>query len=80
MTGLRFRRHYKLVLLLALLVVGLVVGAGDQQIVAYSAQDIEQVAGPLTIYGHTLASLAQAAAESIGIPGAVRASSPAGSQ
>ena len=36
-------------------------------------QDIEQVAGPVITYGHTLAALAEAAAESIGIPGSVRA-------
>ena len=36
-------------------------------------QDIEQVAGPVTTYGHTLAALAEAAAESIGTPGSVRA-------
>ena len=80
MTHLRFKRHYKLLVLLTLLAAVLVVGAGDQRIVAYSAQDVEQVAGPVITYGHTLAALVEAAAESIGIPGAIQASGAANSQ
>ena len=77
MTHLKFKRHYKLLLLLALVAVVLAVGAGDQRIVAYSAQDIDKVAGPVITYGHTLAALVDAAAESIGIPGVVQAAGTA---
>jgi hypothetical protein len=80
MTHLRFKRYYKLVLLLAVVVAVLIVGAGDQRIVAYSVQDIEQVTGPVITYGHTLATLVDAAAESIGVPGAVQAAGAASSQ
>ena len=80
MAHLRFKRHYKLLLLLVLLSAVLIVGAGDQRIVAYSAQDIGQVAGPVITYGHTLAALVDAAAESIGIPGAVQAAGAPSSQ
>jgi hypothetical protein len=72
MTHLRFKRHYKLLVLLALLAAVLIVGAGDQRIVAYSAQDIEQLAVPVATFSHTLAAFIDAAAESIGIPGAVQ--------
>jgi hypothetical protein len=41
MTHLRLKRHYKLLLLLILVMVGLPVAAGDQPIVAYSLQDIQ---------------------------------------
>jgi len=80
MAHLRFKRHYKLLVLLALVAAVLVVGAGDQRIVAYNAQNIEQVAGPVITYGHTLAALVDAAAESIGISGAVQAAGAAGSE
>jgi hypothetical protein len=73
MTHLRFKRHYRLLLLLALVAVVLVVGAGDQRIVAYSAQDIQQLPGLVITYGHALAARVDAAGESIGIPGAVQA-------
>lgn len=80
MAHLRFKRHYKLLLLLVLVSVVLVAGVGDQRIVAYSAQDIEQVAGPIITYGHILAALVDTAAESIGIPGAVQAAGAASSR
>lgn len=80
MTHLRFKRHYKLLVLLVLLVAVLIVGAGDQPIVAYSVQGTEQVAGPIISYGHTLAALVEAAADSIWIPGAVQSSGTASSQ
>ena len=80
MTHLRFKRHYKLLVLLALLVAVVIVGAGDQRIVAYSAQNIEQVADPVASYGITLAAFIDAMAESIGIPGAVQDAGVANSQ
>lgn len=42
MTSLRFRRHIKLVALLALLAAVLVLGFGNQRIVAYTYQGAEQ--------------------------------------
>lgn len=80
MTRLKFKRHYKLLVLLALVVAVLIAGAGDQRIVAYSLQGTEQVTEAVITYGYTLAALVDAAAESIGIPGAVQASGAANSQ
>ena len=80
MTRLKFKRHYKLLLLLASVVAGLIVGMGDQSIVAYSVQDTEQVAGIVLPYGQVLAALIDALPDSIGIPGAVQAAGAAGSE
>lgn len=77
---LRFKRHYKLLLLLALLLAVLIVGAGDQRIVAYSLRGTEQPTQAVSNYDHTPAALVEAAPESIQIPGAVQTSSPAGSE
>ncbi|HSJ58075.1 MAG TPA: hypothetical protein VLC95_12895 [Anaerolineae bacterium] len=41
--SLRYRRHFKLVVLLVLLSSLLVVGAGDQRIVAYTIDNTSQV-------------------------------------
>jgi hypothetical protein len=75
MTRLKFKRHYKLLLLLALVIAGLIVGMGDQPIVAYSVQDTGQVAETVITYGHFLA-----APDSIWIPETAQGSSAANSQ
>jgi hypothetical protein len=80
MTRLKFKRHYKLLLLLALLVAGLVVGMGDQPIVAYSVRATEQAEGPITTYSHTLATPVAATADSIWLPETAQGSSAADSQ
>jgi len=61
MTRLLFKRHYKLLVLLALVVGLLVTGAGDQRIVAYTA-------GPAISYGDVLAILVHNVAGGIQIP------------
>jgi hypothetical protein len=80
MARLKLRRHYKLLLLLALVAVLLGAGFGDQPIVAYSLQGTQQVAGQIMIYGHALAGFMDAATDSIRIPEAVQGSSAADSQ
>jgi hypothetical protein len=80
MTRLKFKRHYKLLLLLALVVAGLIVGMGDQPIVAYSVQDAGQVAEAVMNHGHFLAALIDGVPDSIGFPGAVQAAGVAGSE
>ena len=40
--SLKFRRHFKLVVLLALVAVVLILGMGDQRIVAYTIQGSEE--------------------------------------
>lgn len=80
MTHLKFKRHYRLPLLLILVAAVLIVGPGDQRIIAYSVQDIEQVAGPVLTYGHRMEALFGSAAESIWVTGTVRAAGEAGSQ
>jgi hypothetical protein len=75
MTRMKFKRHYKLLLLLALVVVGLIVGMGDQPIVAYSVQDTVQVAETVITYDQTTA-----AADSIWLPETAQGSSAADSQ
>jgi hypothetical protein len=80
MRHLRLQRHYKLLLLLALVVALLIVGAGDQRIVAYSLQDTEKSTPAVINYGHTPAALVEAVPESIQIPGSVQAASPTGSE
>jgi hypothetical protein len=80
MTHLKFKRHYKLLLLLALVAAVLIVGFGDQPIVAYSLQGTEQVTGAVITYGHSLATLVGAVPDSSQIPGTVQASSLAGSE
>jgi hypothetical protein len=80
MTRLKFKRHYKLLLLLALVVAGLVVGMGDQPIVAYSVQDTGQVADTVITYGHFLAALFDSVPDSIRLPGTAQAAGAAGSE
>jgi hypothetical protein len=41
--SLKFKRHYKLLMLLVLVSTVLVLGLGDQRIVAYTAQDGQQM-------------------------------------
>jgi len=41
--SLRFKRYYKLLVLLALVSAVLILGMGDQSIIAYSVQDNEQL-------------------------------------
>lgn len=71
MTRLKFKRHFKLVLALALAAMVLVAGAGDEPIVAYSMQDRGQMAGPVITYSYSLAALAETAANNIQVPGTV---------
>ena len=80
MTRLRFKRHYKLLLLLALVVAGLIVGMGDQPIVAYSLQDAGQVTETILSYGHLPAALVDGMSESIRLPGAAQAEGATGSE
>jgi hypothetical protein len=80
MTHLKLKRHYKLLLLLALVAAVLIAGAGDQRIVAYSLQGTEQVTEAVITYGHSLAALVEAVPDSIRIPGTAQASSPADSE
>ena len=80
MTHLRLKRHYKILLLLALVAAVLVAGAGDQRIVAYSVQDTEQVAEPIITYVQTLAARVHAAADSIRLLGTAQGSSSVNSQ
>jgi conjugal transfer/entry exclusion protein len=80
MTRLRLKRHYKLLLLLALVFVGLVVGMGDQPIVAYSVQDTAQVAETVITHGQVLAAPLDAVPDSIQVPGAVQPAGAAGSE
>jgi len=53
--SLKFKRHYKLVVMLTLLSAVLIVGMGDQPIVAYTAQPSEQVVAQGTHYSGELA-------------------------
>lgn len=48
--SLRFKRHYKLLVLLALLACGLILGLGDQRIVAYTVPGSEPL---LTVVAHS---------------------------
>jgi hypothetical protein len=80
MTHLRFRRHYKLLVLLALVVAVLIAGAGDQRIIAYTVQGNEQVAGPIITHVQKVTALVHAAADSIWNPGTAQDSSAASSQ
>lgn len=80
MTHLKFKRHYKLPVLLALVAAVLIAGFGDQPIVAYSLQGHESAVGAVITYGHTLATLVQAVPDSSQIPGTVQAAGPAGSE
>jgi hypothetical protein len=80
MRHLRFKRNYKLLLLLALVVAVLIVGAGDQHIVAFSLKDTEQLTGAVIDYGYTPAALVEAVPDSIQIPGAVQTASQTGSE
>jgi hypothetical protein len=43
MMSLRFKRHYKLLVLLALVAAVLILGLGDQRIIAYTVPVNEQV-------------------------------------
>ena len=80
MPHLRFKRHYKLLVLLALVLGGLIGGAGDQPIVAHSLHDTGQVAGSVTTDGHTPAAPVDILPDSVQIPRAAHASGPANSQ
>ena len=42
--SLKFKRHYKLVVLLSLIAAVLILGLGDQRIVAYTVQGSEETA------------------------------------
>ncbi|MFZ5916037.1 MAG: hypothetical protein ACOYZ7_03815 [Chloroflexota bacterium] len=53
--NLKFKRHYKLILLLALVSTVLIMGLGDQHIVAYSVPDGGQAAEQITSAGSTVA-------------------------
>ena len=80
MTRLKLKRHYKLLLLLALVIAGLIVGMGDQPLVAYSVRATRQVEGPITTYSHELSAPVAGAADSILIPETARDSSADNSQ
>lgn len=80
MTHLKFKRHYKLLLLLALVAAVLIVGFGDRPIVAYSLQGAEQVTQATITYGHPLATFIEAVPDSSRIPGSVQVLDPAGSE
>jgi len=57
--NLAFRRHYHLLVWLALAAIGLILGLGNQPIIAYSAQGDEQVVATLaqTEITHLLTTL-----------------------
>jgi hypothetical protein len=80
MTRLKFKRHYKLLLLLALVIAGLIIGMGDQPIVAYNVRATGQAEGPITTYSHTLATPVAATADSIWLLETAQGSSTANSQ
>lgn len=75
MPHLKFRRHYRLLFLLALLVGGLIIGLGDQPIRAYSLEESQQVAETVTAHGDGLAALVGAVPDGILIPGSAEAPS-----
>lgn len=53
--SLKFRRHFKLVVLLSLIAAVLIVGLGDQRIVAYTVQGSEATAQQSTTPGNQAA-------------------------
>ncbi|MBM3133690.1 MAG: hypothetical protein FJZ89_00025 [Chloroflexi bacterium] len=58
--SLTFQRHYKLLVILALVVAVLVVGLGDQRIVAYTLQGNDYSSDVTLLYGkvvHTIQGL-----------------------
>lgn len=80
MPHLLFRRYHRLLLLLALLIAGLIIGLGDQPIRAYSLQDSQQVAETVMSYGHSLAALVGLVPDGILVPGSAQAPSAADSE
>lgn len=80
MPHLRFRRHYKLLVLLALAAAVLITGFGDQPIIACSLQGTEQKVDQIMIYGHALGATVDAVADNTRILGVVQSSSGANSQ
>jgi hypothetical protein len=54
--SLKFKRHYKLVMMLVLVSVTLILGLGDQRIVAYTVPGSEPVATQVAYYGDDVAS------------------------
>jgi outer membrane murein-binding lipoprotein Lpp len=73
--NLRLKRHNKLIVLLVVLTALLVAGAGNQRIVAYTGQDVAQVAAPVLTYSHTLAGLASRALDGLQLSSAAVAAS-----
>ena len=69
-----------MLLLLALVVAGLIVGLGDQPIVAYSLQDTKQVAETSLGYGHFPVMLVDGVPDSIRIPGTAQTAGATGSE
>jgi len=53
--SLRFKRYYGLFVALTLLATGLVLGSGDERIVAYTVTDDEQVVQGAVHYGQSVA-------------------------
>lgn len=72
MTRLKFKRHYKLLVLLTVVAALLIAGMGDQPLMSYSVQDTQPVAGLAAGYSHTLVALVDAAAGGIRVPGTIQ--------
>lgn len=66
--SLKFKRHYKLLVLLALFTVVLALGLGDQRIVAYTVQNGGQAVGQSTGYSRNVALLDDTLASNNQIP------------
>lgn len=80
MPHLKFKRHYKLIVLLAVLLAVLVVGAGNQPIVAYSVDGLAHVAGQVTGPATASAMPIDAATATLQISGSIWSSSAVSSQ
>jgi len=66
--SLRFKRYYKLLVLLALVSAVLILGMGDQRIVAYTVQGSEQVVEQSASTANNLALFDGTVTQSIQIP------------
>lgn len=80
MPHLKFKRHYKLLVMLVLLLAVLTVGAGNQPIVAYRVEGLEQVAGSVAGSTGASASSVDALTGSLQIAGSIWTSSAASYQ